>query len=86
MKQNHKAPQAPSPYSDCPQDVELESFLLSSYYGLARDPKIARHLEHCSTCRDKVEQMRAFYDILNLELSHPAPPEVLSLGEKIQMH
>ncbi len=64
----------------------MESFLLSSYYGLARDPKIVQHIEHCSICQDKLEQMQAFYDILNLELSHPAPPEVISLKEKIQMH
>ncbi len=86
MKENLQAGRHRLPYPDCPQDEDLESYLLSSYYGLAQDQRIADHIAHCSICQDKIEQMRAFYDILSTELNHPVPPEVIALKNKIQVH
>ena len=86
MKKLFQTVQNQPPNSDCPQDVELESYVLNSFYGLAQNQRIAEHIAHCSVCQDKMAQMRDFYDILNIELSHPVPPEVIHLKNKIQKH
>lgn len=86
MEENYQTAQNPPPHSNCPQDVELEQFLLSSYFHLASDKRIARHVASCPVCQDKLKEMQDYYEILSAELAHPVPPEVLLLQERIQRH
>ncbi len=69
---------------DCPKDNELELYLLERNSNLPVSEKIQSHVESCDICKDRLKQLRGFYNLLDQEIARPIGREVYLLAKQLQ--